>query len=89
MHNWTRHNWTSQNWTRHKWTHHNWTFDNWIFDNWTCEVKTLLIFIPEFVLGLAQFSKSESDDLRLQFIFRIYDMDRDGYISNGELFQVL
>jgi len=43
----------------------------------------------EFVLGLAQFSKSESDDLRLQFIFRIYDMDRDGYISNGELFQVL
>jgi len=43
----------------------------------------------KFVLGLAQFSKSESDDLRLQFIFRIYDMDRDGYISNGELFQVL
>ena len=22
-------------------------------------------------------------------IFRIYDMDNDGYISNGELFQVL
>merc|ERR1712062_416373 len=43
----------------------------------------------EFVMGIAQFSKSESDDLRLQFIFRIYDMDRDGYISNGELFQVL
>ena len=23
------------------------------------------------------------------FFFRIYDMDNDGYISNGELFQVL
>ena len=42
----------------------------------------------EFVVGLAQISSRESDDRRLQFIFRIYDMDRDGYISNGELFQV-
>jgi Ca2+-binding EF-hand superfamily protein len=25
----------------------------------------------------------------LRFAFRIYDMDNDGYISNGELFQVL
>lgn len=24
-----------------------------------------------------------------QVAFRIYDMDKDGYISNGELFQVL
>jgi len=43
----------------------------------------------EFVMGLAQFSSRETEDMRLQFIFRIYDMDRDGYISNGELFQVL
>merc|ERR1712018_714057 len=43
----------------------------------------------EFVLGLAQFSGRESEEHRLQFIFRIYDIDRDGYISNGELFQVL
>jgi len=43
----------------------------------------------EFVMGLAQVSSRETDDQRLQFIFRIYDMDRDGYISNGELFQVL
>ena len=27
--------------------------------------------------------------LTQEFVFRIYDMDRDGYISNGELFQVL
>lgn len=26
---------------------------------------------------------------KLRFAFRIYDMDNDGYISNGELFQVL
>merc|ERR1711976_770014 len=43
----------------------------------------------EFVMGIAQFSGRETEDRRLQFIFRIYDMDRDGYISNGELFQVL
>lgn len=43
----------------------------------------------EFVLGLAQVSSCDDDERRLQFIFRIYDMDRDGYISNGELFQVL
>merc|ERR1739848_521106 len=43
----------------------------------------------EFVMGLAQFSGRESEEHRLQFIFRIYDIDRDGYISNGELFQVL
>jgi len=28
-------------------------------------------------------------DSKLRFAFRIYDMDNDGYISNGELFQVL
>ena len=27
--------------------------------------------------------------LRLFFFFRIYDIDNDGFISNGELFQVM
>jgi len=46
--------------------------------------------LAEFVLGLAQFAVRDQDrQKRLRFIFRIYDMDRDGYISNGELFQVL
>ena len=45
---------------------------------------------PEFVLGLAQIAvRDQARDKKLSFIFRIYDMDRDGYISNGELFQVL
>ena len=48
-----------------------------------------LVFL-EFVLGLAQIAvRDQARDKKLSFIFRIYDMDRDGYISNGELFQVL
>jgi serine/threonine-protein phosphatase 2B regulatory subunit len=44
----------------------------------------------EFVMGLAQFAIHEQDrEKKLEFIFSIYDMDRDGFISNGELFQVL
>jgi len=44
----------------------------------------------EFVLGLAQFAVRDQDhEKRLEFIFRIYDMDRDGFISAGELFLVL
>ncbi len=47
--------------------------------------------ISEFVLGLALFhtgaEDSDNEAKKLHFIFRIYDMDRDGYISNGELFQ--
>jgi len=43
----------------------------------------------EFVKGLSIFStKSEKKD-KLMFAFKIYDIDRDGFISNGELFQVL
>ena len=44
----------------------------------------------EFVMGLAQFSglQWDSEDRRLEFLFRMYDLDRDGFISNGELFQV-
>jgi len=47
----------------------------------------------EFVKGLAMFAvKTEGLDQKqkkLRFMFNIYDIDNDGYISNGELFQVL
>ncbi|KDN37822.1 putative CNB1-calcineurin B, regulatory subunit [Tilletiaria anomala UBC 951] len=43
----------------------------------------------EFVAGLSAFSNNGSRDEKLRFAFKVYDMDRDGYISNGELFLVL
>ncbi|XP_002708194.1 calcineurin subunit B type 2 [Oryctolagus cuniculus] len=43
----------------------------------------------EFILGTSQFSVKGNEEQKLRFAFSIYDMDKDGYISNGELFQVL
>nr|CAD7592319.1 unnamed protein product [Timema genevievae] len=48
----------------------------------------VLVFI-EFIQGVSQFSVKGDKESKLRFAFRIYDMDNDGYISNGELFQVL
>ena len=43
----------------------------------------------EFVKGLAMFTMKNVDrDKKLKFLFNIYDMDSDGYISNSELFTV-
>lgn len=43
----------------------------------------------EFIDGMSQFSVKGNKEAKLRFAFKIYDMDRDGFISNGELFQVL
>ncbi|KAH8113289.1 calcium/calmodulin-dependent protein phosphatase [Phellopilus nigrolimitatus] len=43
----------------------------------------------EFVGGLSAFSSKGGRDEKLRFAFKVYDMDRDGFISNGELFLVL
>lgn len=43
----------------------------------------------EFVKGLSAFSSQGSREEKLKFAFKVYDMDRDGLISNGELFLVL
>jgi len=43
----------------------------------------------EFIRGISQFSVRGEKHTKLKFAFRIYDMDRDGFISNGELFTVL
>ncbi|XP_042141522.1 calcineurin subunit B type 1 isoform X2 [Peromyscus maniculatus bairdii] len=43
----------------------------------------------EFIEGVSQFSVKGDKEQKLRFAFRIYDMDKDGFISNGELFQVL
>jgi len=43
----------------------------------------------EFIEGISQFSVKGDKMSKLKFAFRIYDIDNDGFISNGELFQVL
>lgn len=43
----------------------------------------------EFIEGVSQFSVKGDKTSKLRFAFKIYDMDDDGFISNGELFQVL
>lgn len=47
------------------------------------------IDFQEFTNGLAVFSSKASKDRKLKFAFEIYDLDGDGYITNGELFTVL
>ncbi|CEO95407.1 EF-hand domain-containing protein [Plasmodiophora brassicae] len=44
----------------------------------------------EFIDALSIFTSSgDQDASRLAFVFRIYDVNNDGYISNGDLFAVL
>ena len=43
----------------------------------------------EFVSGMSKFSSSEDREAKLRFAFKIYDIDNDGFISNGELYQVI
>lgn len=47
------------------------------------------IDFEEFLAGIAMFSTNGDKTQKLKFAFKIYDIDKDGYISNGELFQVL
>ena len=48
----------------------------------------IIILFTEFIQGVSQFSVKGDKESKLRFAFRIYDMDNDGAISNGELFQV-
>ena len=43
----------------------------------------------EFIQGVSQFSVKGDKMSKLKFAFKIYDIDNDGFISNGELFQFL
>lgn len=47
------------------------------------------ISFVEFINGLAALSTGADETEKLKFAFRVYDMDEDGYISNGDLFKVL
>lgn len=47
------------------------------------------IDFKEFVEGITTLGVLGDREAKLKFAFKIYDMDKDGFISNGELFQVL
>ncbi|KAI3385891.1 hypothetical protein SNEBB_006300 [Seison nebaliae] len=47
------------------------------------------IDFKEFIEGVSVFSMKNDKIEKLKFAFKIYDIDNDGYIGNGELFQVL
>jgi len=47
------------------------------------------IQFSEFIQALATFTNKDNLEGKLKFLFQVYDMDNDGFISNGELFQVL
>jgi len=42
----------------------------------------------EFLSGLSLIIRGDTQ-AKLKFAFRIYDIDNDGFISNGELYQIL
>lgn len=56
-----------------------------IFD----EDRSGSVDFKEFISGLSAFSSKGNKEEKLRFAFKVYDIDRDGYISNGELFIVL
>lgn len=43
----------------------------------------------EFLVGLAKLAAGVDDREKMKFAFDIYDVDKDGSISNGELFTVM
>ena len=43
----------------------------------------------EFLIGLARLSAGVDSEQKIRFAFEVYDVNRDGYISNGDLFQVM
>lgn len=53
------------------------------------EDRSGTIDFQEFITGLSAFSGKTSRADKLKFAFKIYDIDRDGFIGNGELFIVM
>lgn len=43
----------------------------------------------EFLVGLAKLAAGVDEKEKMRFAFDIYDVDKDGHISNGELFSVM
>jgi serine/threonine-protein phosphatase 2B regulatory subunit len=47
------------------------------------------ISFPEFLVGVARLTAATDPDSRMKFFFDIYDVNNDGYISNGDLYKVV
>ena len=47
------------------------------------------ISFSEFVGGLSTLSMGTNEEDKMRFAFSIYDIDDDGYISNGDLYSTL
>lgn len=47
------------------------------------------VSFPEFLVGLAKLAAATDSYQKLKFVFDVYDVRKDGYISNGELFTVM
>lgn len=47
------------------------------------------VSFQEFIKALSVFTAGTSKDDKLRFAFNVYDIDGDGYISNGELYMTL
>ena len=43
----------------------------------------------EFLSGISQFSVKSERSQKLEFAFKVYDMDNDGFISNADLYGAL
>ena len=62
-----------------------------IFDvdkNGTISFAQFLSGKHALTIGLSKLYNNNEEE-KIKFAFRVYDLDEDGYISNGELFKVL
>eukprot|EP01094_Clydonella_sp_ATCC50884_P015377 TRINITY_DN25977_c0_g1_i1.p1 TRINITY_DN25977_c0_g1~~TRINITY_DN25977_c0_g1_i1.p1 ORF type:complete len:190 (+),score=90.04 TRINITY_DN25977_c0_g1_i1:33-572(+) len=47
------------------------------------------IQFSEFISALSIFCRKDNPEQKLKFAFQVYDINKDGFISNGELYMVL
>jgi len=47
------------------------------------------MILYEFLSALSIFCSEEQKDAKVTFAFKVYDVNNDGYISNGDLFRIL
>lgn len=51
--------------------------------------KDGVVNFNEFLEGMSVFATKGSPDKKLYFIFQMYDVNQDGFLSNGDLFNAL